>query len=673
MSAAVPRKTRVLFFGEAVTLSHVVRPHVLAASLDPARYDVTVACDPRFSSLFEKSTFARRDLESITCDEFLHKLEVGSPVYDARTLRRYVDEDLALLRSVEPDVVVGDFRLSLSASARLAGVPYLAVTDACWSPFSAASFPLAEHPMTKVLGVRASQAVFAAIRPAAFAYHCLPINRVRRDLGLPSLGYDLRRVYTSADWVLYADIPELAPLLNLPATHRYLGPIRWSPAVPKPAWWDEVPKDKPVVYVTFGSSGKMNLLPRLVKALSELPVSILVATAGRAALDLPPRDTFVADYLPGDAAAARSSLMICNGGTLTVQQALCASVPVLGIANNMNQHMNMQTISRAGAGELMRAGTFDPFELRAMVLKILSSPAYVQAASVLGQTYLRYDAPSRFGEILEVAARTAVLREAAPARRRTSSVRMLEPKVKTQAEALAYDEMEHHFGDIIFQGLAESALNMGVAKGRMLEVGTGTGRVSIRLAKLNPALSIDAVDHTEANFHVARGNARRHGLGERLRFSLARPNALPFPPNAFDLVIASNVLLNAADPLACLREIRRVARPEGAILVRDVRRLPAAILPFVVALYTRGYSPTLKRLASNSFHAALSYAELESLVKQLEMPRAKVRKYFVSHIGIEVPAARFAAAPMRPPAAASLFKRLAKSLFVSRASDAGLT
>jgi UDP:flavonoid glycosyltransferase YjiC (YdhE family)/ubiquinone/menaquinone biosynthesis C-methylase UbiE len=651
-----------------VTLSHVVRPHVLAASLDPERYDVTVACDPRFSRLFEKTTFARRDLDSITCDEFLHKLEVGSPVYDARTLRRYVDEDLALLRAVEPDVVVGDFRLSLSVSARLAGVPYLAVTDACWSPFSPASFPLAEHPMTKVLGVRASQAVFAAIRPVAFAYHCLPLNRVRRDLGLPSLGYELKRAYTDADWVLYADIPELAPLLNLPATHRYLGPIRWSPAVPKPAWWDDVPKDKPAVYVTFGVSGKTDLLPRVVEALSELPVSILVATAGRAALDAPPRDTFVADYLPGDAAAARSSLMICNGGTLTVQQALCARIPVLGLANNMNQHMNMQTISRAGAGELMRAGTFDAAELRAMVLKILSSPAYVQAASVLGQTYLRYDASSRFGEILELASRGSALREAAPMKRstrRTSSVRMLEPKVKTQAEALAYDEMELHFGDILFQGLAESALNMGVAAGRMLEVGTGTGRVSIRLAKLNPALSIDAVDHTENNFRVARENARRHGLGERLRFSLARPSALPFPPKAFDLVIASNVLLNAADPLACLREIQRVARPEGAILVRDVRRLPAAILPFVVALYTRGFSPTLKRLASNSFHAALSYAELESLVKQLGMPRAKVRKYFVSHIGVEVPAATFAAAPVRPPAAASLFKRWAKSLFVS--------
>ena len=613
----------------------------------------------------------RRPLSSISCDEFLAKLENGSPVYGAKTLRRYVKEDLDLIREVAPDVVVGDFRLSLSVSARLAGVPYMAITDACWSPCSPASFPLAEHPMTKVLGVTLAQGVFGLVRPAAFAYHCLPLNRVRKEFGLPSLGLDLRRVYTDADHVLYADIPELAPLLNLPSTHHYLGPIRWSPSLPKPEWWDDLPRDKPALYVTFGVSGKTTLLPRVVDALAELPVSILVATAGRAKLDRLPKNAFVAEYLSGDEAAARSSLMICNGGTLTVQQALCARIPVLGIANNMNQHLNMNTIRRAGAGELMRAGRVKPAELRAVVLRILSSPAYIQAAGVLGQTYLKYDAPSRFREALAVAA--AGRARAGTSARVSASVRMLGPEVHTLAQATAYDDMDHHFGDILFQGLAESALNMGIARGKVLEIGTRNGHVAIRLAKLNPFLSIHAVDHSSACFDIARKNARRHGVAESITFSVARPGGLPFAERTFDLVIASNILLHAADPLSFLREIRRVARPEGAILVRDIRRLPAPLLQLVVAIYTLRYNAVLKRLASNSFQAALSYSELEALVAQLEVPRARLRKYFISHMGVEVPAETFHASAAVPPASPSLFKRVAKTFFVSRASHGGVS
>ena len=45
-------------------------------------------------------------------------------------------DDLELIRRIEPDVVVGDFRLSLAVSAPMAGVPYIALANAYWSPFA---------------------------------------------------------------------------------------------------------------------------------------------------------------------------------------------------------------------------------------------------------------------------------------------------------------------------------------------------------------------------------------------------------------------------------------------------------------------------------------------------------------------------------------------------------
>ena len=128
------RRRRVLFVAEAVTLAHVARPVALAKSLDPSTYEVYVAWDPRFADLFPALPGATVPLRSIACNQFAAALAKGSPLYDSATLRDYVRDDLAVLERVKPDLVVGDFRLSLAVSAPLAGIPYFSVTNAYWSP-----------------------------------------------------------------------------------------------------------------------------------------------------------------------------------------------------------------------------------------------------------------------------------------------------------------------------------------------------------------------------------------------------------------------------------------------------------------------------------------------------------------------------------------------------------
>jgi UDP:flavonoid glycosyltransferase YjiC (YdhE family) len=98
----------------------------------------------------------------------------------------------------------------------------------------------------------------------------------------------------------------MIPIFEAPPEHRYIGPVLWSPQVPLPAWWDTIPTDRPIIYMTLGSSGDMATLPTIVAALAALPVTVLVATAGRRTLEALPPNVFVADYLPGLAASARA-------------------------------------------------------------------------------------------------------------------------------------------------------------------------------------------------------------------------------------------------------------------------------------------------------------------------------------------------------------------------------
>jgi len=254
--------------------------------------------------------------------------------------------------------------------------------------------------MTKVLPLGLADKIFRLTLPLALLLHCAPMNRVRRENGLASLGPTLQHIYTDADYVLFADMPELFPTPDLPAGHHYLGPILWSPPVEKPAWWERLPTDKPIIYLTLGSSGQAGILPIILDILSKLPVTVIVATVGAYAHPIP-GNVYLASYLPGTEAAMLSRMIICNGGSPTSSQALAAGVPGLGIASNADQFLNMEALARAGAGMVLRADRLNGDAIEETVKKLLFSPEFTASARVVADRIKNYNAFKRFGEFME--------------------------------------------------------------------------------------------------------------------------------------------------------------------------------------------------------------------------------------------------------------------------------
>jgi UDP:flavonoid glycosyltransferase YjiC (YdhE family) len=391
---------RILFFAEAVSISHVARPLVLASSLDPEEFEVQFACDPRAHWMLKNLPFRLRSISSMPSQRFLDQLRAGSPLYDLPTLRAYVQEDLSLIDDFKPDLIVGDFRLSLSVSAALRKVPYMSIANAYWSPYAKTTYPIPDLPVTRITGRSVAQTVFNAIRPLAFALHARPLNRLRSEFGLPLLGHDVRRTYTEADVTLYADHPSFVPTQPLPPHHQFLGPFDWSPEIPFPKWWDKVPTGRPIVYVNLGSSGPVERLPMIVDALSQLPVSVLVATAGRKTLATIPSNVFIADFLPGAVCSAKASLSISNGGSLSTTQSLRQGTPVLGIVDNMDQHLNMLGVQRRNAGLALRAAALTPSMLQAAALALMKNPDFKRNAARASLDIDAFNATDRFHALL---------------------------------------------------------------------------------------------------------------------------------------------------------------------------------------------------------------------------------------------------------------------------------
>lgn len=356
MNAPKHRRIRVLFVAECVTLAHFARPVALAGLLPSDRYEVHLAADERYLQFAgEPRPFVYYHLPSVDPSMFARALEKGNPVYDAMTLRRYVEDDLVLIDRVKPDVVIGDFRLSLAVSAPLSEVPYVSLINAYWSPYAQTRFPVPQLLLTRLLGVPFAQKLFDVVRPAVFIRHAAPLNKTRSHFGLAPLKGDLRHAYSWADYTLYPDIAEAFEMAAMPSNHRFLGPVLWSPTVKLPDWWSQVPDDRPVVYLTLGSSGSSDLFERILTALGEETVYVIGSKAGARLSSAPPRNAFLADYLPGDAATRRADLVICNGGSLTTYQAVAVGVPVLGIPSNLDQHLNMLAMQRLGVCGVLRA------------------------------------------------------------------------------------------------------------------------------------------------------------------------------------------------------------------------------------------------------------------------------------------------------------------------------
>jgi ubiquinone/menaquinone biosynthesis C-methylase UbiE len=215
--------------------------------------------------------------------------------------------------------------------------------------------------------------------------------------------------------------------------------------------------------------------------------------------------------------------------------------------------------------------------------------------------------------------------------------RVPEPEVmESREETEVYTSAASQFHlDQLDNTFVAHALSLGIASGRVLDIGTGPGQIPIKLALKAPRAEITGLDLSEAMLVQARHDAQQNGVADRVRFQIGDAKKLSFPDSHFDGVICNSLLHHVADPLATLNEIARVVQPKGAILLRDLRRPGTLALPFHLFWYGRHYSGLMKKLFADSVRAAYTETEMDELLRQSKISGARVFRKGRSHIGIE--------------------------------------
>ncbi len=124
----------------------------------------------------------------------------------------------------------------------------------------------------------------------------------------------------------------------------------------------------------------------------------------------------------------------------------------------------------------------------------------------------------------------------------------------------------------------------------VLEIGFGPGLAIQRAAALAMRGRVAGVDFSETMLTQARKRNAAAIAAGRVELKLGDAAALPYPDDSFDKVFDANVIYFWRDPLAHLREVRRVLKPGGRLALYLIAKEDMAKFKFtqtgVYTLYT---------------------------------------------------------------------------------------
>jgi demethylmenaquinone methyltransferase / 2-methoxy-6-polyprenyl-1,4-benzoquinol methylase len=166
--------------------------------------------------------------------------------------------------------------------------------------------------------------------------------------------------------------------------------------------------------------------------------------------------------------------------------------------------------------------------------------------------------------------------------------------------AWRYDFLNHFlsFGtDRLWRAKAIRIISRNFRKPVILDVATGTGDLAIRAMKANPE-RITGIDISQNMLAIGREKVRKKGYSNTIELIQADSENIPFIDDSFDVAMVAFGVRNFADPLKGLKEMNRVIRKDGMIVVLEFSKPVTFPFRTVYDFYFRNILPAIGKMFS---------------------------------------------------------------------------
>ena len=205
----------------------------------------------------------------------------------------------------------------------------------------------------------------------------------------------------------------------------------------------------------------------------------------------------------------------------------------------------------------------------------------------------------------------------------------------TARDAIEYDAMDFTEANTKFAVDALALLDAR-ASPEILDVGAGTAQIPIIMLERRRGLRILAVDLAAEMVRLGTEKIARAGFAASCKMARQDAKALREPDAKFDLVMCNSTAHHIPDPVTLFREIARVVKPDGAILIRDlIRPLSEDEAWSTVKRVAAGEQAHQQQLFFDSLCAALSLSEVERMVRDAGLTRMRVARVSDRHWSAE--------------------------------------
>jgi UDP:flavonoid glycosyltransferase YjiC (YdhE family) len=350
----------ILFLPITFNLAETTRALVIANAIKDDFVCHFASYGGEFEPLIEEAGFPLTKLEPRLTPRIIqliyaidHGRKLGR-INNADRVRRMVRGELDLYRRLQPAAVVTGLNPSACISCPVAQIPLVWIIQSGMALNTAArlgklknvdgldAIPLRWIP--ERIRVKLSEIFLDSI----FALGAQPYNEVAVEYGVKPFR-ELEDFIWNDYHLLVAEPPGFSDLQFSSRAH-FVGPLIVRLDRPLPAEVLNLPKDRPIIYFAMGSSGRADVVPRILEGFAGKPYRVIAPVKNllcEKSVKVP-ENVLVTGWLPAHKVNPLADVSVIHGGIGTVMTACWAGKPVVGVAMSPEQMLNLENVVSKG-------------------------------------------------------------------------------------------------------------------------------------------------------------------------------------------------------------------------------------------------------------------------------------------------------------------------------------